>query len=154
MDRAYFLESLVMIRKDIKADDLYGAQMAIGYLLKNFLSEGKLLSVNNPYESDYDNAKKVFNELHQLFENFQVEYPRLFPRINLKTDLQQFINMVSEDGYVEFDFIYDYSYEDKLYNNINLNELDDTEDDNLKYNEEEELDMMFPNRDDDESWDE
>lgn len=145
---------MALIRKDIKANDLHGAQMSLEYLLKDFLSDGKLLSINNPNLSEVVEGRSTFNRIHQLLIELQNEHPQIFPRFNLMTELEEYIEKVSDDGIVDFDFKYDHIFEDTLYGGIDLSEIDDPEDDELEYDEDAELDMMFPNKEDDDCWDE
>lgn len=154
MDKAHYLTSIALIRKDIKTNDLHGAQMSLEYLLKDFLSDGKLLAINNPNLSESVEGRNTFNRIHQLLIELQNEHPQIFPRFNLMTELEVFIEKVSEDGIVEFNFIYDYTFEDTLYGSVDLSGIDEYENYGLEYDEEAELDMMFPNKEDDDSWDE
>jgi len=143
-----------MIKKDIKANDYCGAQMTLEYLLKDFLIEGKQHFAKKLTDDDYEESRISFLKIYNLLINFQDEHPQIFPRFNLKTDLEEYLDKVSDDGCVDFDFKYDHIFEDTLYGGIDLSEIDDPEDDELEYDEDAELDMMFPNKEDDDCWDE
>ena len=149
MDKQHLITSLELIEKDIKSNDFCGAQMALEYLLKDFLFEGKMWLNKSPLDPDFEDGRNFYNIFHQKLSNLQVEHPNLFPRFDIKNNLKDIMDLVSDDGIVDFKFEYDHIYEDKLYN-----QALDLDDDDKEYNEEAELDMMFPNREDDDSWDE
>lgn len=150
-DLNYYNRMIAEFRQYIEDREHEGAKSIMSFIVSTHVDNIVVFDAKKSDSSEALNQQKELNEITSLLWSVQQRYPHYFPALDLqdmdaiKVYHQKYMDELLEDE----DFARDMGVEPRKVTSI----YDDDDNEMVEYDEEAELDMMFPNRADDDDWD-